>query len=81
MNAEILQNQEKIKEIKGIGKCANCGADVSPNSAFCNSCGAPIVQAKPVNPTVESAKFCTVCGSPVPAGNLFCVHCGSRIEN
>lgn len=33
---EILANREKVKQIKGVVKCENCGADVPLNAAFCN---------------------------------------------
>ncbi len=31
---------EQINEIKGIVKCAECGADVDAEAAFCSKCGA-----------------------------------------
>ena len=43
--AEIAQNREKIKQIKGVVKCSKCGADVPLNAAFCNACGTKIERA------------------------------------
>ena len=42
LNAEILECKENIKQIKGVTKCPNCGADVSLDAAFCNACGTKI---------------------------------------
>jgi Zn finger protein HypA/HybF involved in hydrogenase expression len=38
--AEIASAQDEINRIKGIVKCANCGADVESGNAYCNACGA-----------------------------------------
>ena len=45
LNAEILECKENIKQIKGVTKCPNCGADVSLDAAFCNACGTKIPPA------------------------------------
>lgn len=37
--AEIDQCREEIKQIKGVTKCPNCGADVKLGAAFCSACG------------------------------------------
>lgn len=44
-NGKIAEYQEKIKEIKGVSKCASCGAEIPNGSAFCPSCGAKTVTA------------------------------------
>ena len=65
--AEIAQNQEEIKQIKGIVKCPNCGADVPLQAAFCNACGTKMPQ-----PTPPAA--------PAPAGDMqTCPSCGERV--
>lgn len=55
--ADIQEAEEKISDyryqignIKGIVKCKKCGADVPANSAYCNSCGAPM----PVSETSDA---------------------------
>ena len=45
--AEIAQNREEIKQIKGIVKCPSCGADVPLQAAFCSACGAKMESAAP----------------------------------
>lgn len=78
--AEILENREKIKQIKGITKCAKCGADVPLNVAFCSSCGAKIERENDVNEKTEDVRYCPVCHSAVDAEDSFCNHCGTKIE-
>ena len=72
--AEIAQDREKIKQIKGVMKCEKCGADIPANAAFCNACGAKVNHA-------EEERLCPVCHAAVEKGNLFCNHCGAKIEN
>lgn len=37
--AEIQQSKDAIQQIKNIGKCPACGAEVKPGAKFCMSCG------------------------------------------
>jgi len=46
--AKIKDYKEEIKEIKGVGKCEACGAEVPNGSGFCPGCGAKV-------PVVEKA--------------------------
>ena len=82
LNAEILECKENIKQIKGVTKCPNCGADVSLDAAFCNACGTKIPPAAKVEDisSNESGALCPKCHNPVTAGNAFCNHCGTKIE-
>lgn len=77
---EILQCKENIKQIRGVAKCPNCGADVPADAAFCNACGARIPSEEKSAPAPVDALLCPKCHKPVPAGNLFCYHCGTKIE-
>lgn len=76
--AEIFENREKIKQIKGVVKCENCGADVPLNASFCNACGTKVNRAESVN---ETERLCPACHAAVEKDNLFCNHCGARIES
>lgn len=82
LNAEILQCREEIKQIKGVTKCPNCGADVPLNAAFCNACGTKIPLTEPIgdDADIEPTALCPMCGKPVPASNLFCNHCGAKLD-
>lgn len=82
MIQEITASQKKISEykaqiqnIKGIIICEKCGAEVSKDSAFCNSCGAPM--PKRVVVPDENSVVCANCGKVVKRGMKFCVSCGT----
>ncbi|HIY20461.1 MAG TPA: zinc ribbon domain-containing protein [Candidatus Flavonifractor merdigallinarum] len=74
--AEIARYQEQIKQIKGVERCPNCGAEVAIGSAFCNACGAKLM-AQP-QPT---GRACPNCHAPVNSGDLFCNACGTRMPD
>lgn len=78
--AEIAQNQEKIKQIKGVIKCPNCGASVPLNAAFCNACGTKITR-EATSVVNESARICPSCHTAVGADDLFCNNCGTKVDN
>lgn len=78
--SEIEQCQEKIKQIKGVAKCPNCGADIPANTSFCSSCGTKIeAEKKPEGESAQEPKLCPQCKNPVIEGNLFCNHCGKKL--
>lgn len=72
--AKIAELEEKIKDLKGVGKCPSCGADVAKGAAFCPSCGAkqPVPEVK--------GRVCPGCGNVVGDDVKFCPTCGSAIE-
>lgn len=80
--SEIIENREKIKMIKGVAKCENCGADVANNAVFCNVCGAKVTHTenKNTDQNTEGGRTCPVCHAAVAKGNLFCNHCGTKLE-
>ena len=83
--AQIEENDEKIKQLKGVTKCESCGADVPADAAFCNNCGTKVVRETPAAaPVVEAApaieqRLCPTCGQPVGKDNLFCNNCGAKL--
>ncbi len=76
---EIHENHEKIKQIKGIVKCDNCGADVPVNATFCNGCGAKVNRPDPAAVSANAQRFCPNCDAVVPEGNMFCTKCGTKL--
>lgn len=78
--AEILRDQEEIKQIRGIVKCPECGADVPFQAAFCNSCGAKMTPGTPLQGAAEGKRTCPTCGAVSGEENLFCTNCGTRLE-
>lgn len=73
--AEIEENKEKIKQIKGIVKCAKCGADVPAGASFCNSCGSKVERGEGDKAELR----CAACGGALNPGAAFCTHCGAKI--
>ena len=84
LQAEIAQNREKIKQIKGIVKCPNCGADVPFNAAFCSNCGAKAVHDAVLPETsaedAGNVRYCPNCHAAVAKDDLFCNICGTKMD-
>lgn len=85
--AEIARCKEELKQIKGIVKCPNCGAEVALTSNFCNVCGTKMPQeAKAASEAADETaaapetRTCPSCHAPVEPGNEFCTHCGAKLE-
>lgn len=78
--AEIAQNREKIKQIKGVIKCSKCGADVPLNAVFFNTCGTKIEPAVNVSETNGAQRHCPVCHAVVSAEDSFCNNCGAKVD-
>ena len=76
---KVSDYKSQIQDIKGIILCEKCGAEVSKDSAFCNSCGAPL--PKRVKITNENVTICNACGKAVKKGMKFCVSCGAPISD
>ncbi len=70
---QIDDLKQQIKEIEGIEKCPNCGADVPRDALFCNNCGSKIIKE-------AAGGHCANCGMPLAAGSMFCAHCGTKVE-
>lgn len=73
-NIEV--NEEKVKEIRNINICPNCGAEVSRTSKFCDKCGTEMVRVS-LEPEVL---VCKNCGNPIDKDALFCGSCGAKQE-
>ena len=73
---EIETYKKQIGELKGVGSCPNCGAEVTNGAVFCNSCGAKL-NAEIVKSAEE--KKCPKCGVKVNESDLFCKSCGSKL--
>lgn len=62
---KIVEYKEQVQLIKGVVRCEKCGGEVSINSAFCNSCGAPMPRRVPVQTYDEDTIKCDKCGKYV----------------
>lgn len=54
--AKIQNLKEQLKQLKGVYKCPQCGAEVPANSAFCSFCGAKLIVAEPKEENVVDAE-------------------------
>jgi rRNA maturation endonuclease Nob1 len=79
--SDIIANREKIKHIKGIVKCENCGADMPADALYCNACGSKVDRNDAKTVTSETGIRCPACHAVVEKDNLFCSQCGAKIEN
>ena len=73
LHTQINDLQEKVKGLKGVVKCPQCGFDVKREAQFCSNCGYRLVVA-----TTEI--HCANCGSVVSEDSVFCSNCGTRVE-
>ncbi len=71
---KIRNYRQQIQDIKGVTRCAQCGAEVQAGVAFCSSCGAPMPKVQPVN--TDDMVRCESCGAMVKKGVRFCTSCG-----
>lgn len=69
---------ERIKQLKGIAKCPNCGGEVPDDVPFCNTCGAQMLQSG--MSISEETVACPECGALQAKETVFCMNCGSRME-
>lgn len=66
--------------------CANCGAALDDDCAFCTECGTPVAASAPkteeVNPPVnDTVRFCVECGFKVTDPEaMFCNNCGNPLQ-
>lgn len=78
--AEIEEDREKIKQIKGVVKCPKCGADVPLNAAFCNACGTKMESVDNSGGNDEAKRYCPACHTAVGEDDVFCNNCGTKID-
>lgn len=80
LKVDVFNAQEKIKQIKGVTKCVQCGADVPLDAAFCNACGAKVERVEAEQAKFEVSCTCPVCNAVVESGNAFCTSCGAKLN-
>lgn len=54
--AKIQSLKEQLKQLKGVSKCPQCGAEVPANSAFCSFCGAKLMVEEPKEENVVDSE-------------------------
>lgn len=73
--ARIQEMRDQVLALKGLVRCATCGAEVSAMSVYCDGCGAEMPRKK----EVENLIRCTGCGQMVSKDNRFCPLCGKPL--
>lgn len=66
-------SKKQPTETPQANKCANCGAELVPNSRFCNQCGEAVAQNS------AGTVSCPVCGAVLPSNSKFCNSCGCKL--
>ena len=62
---------QRVRE-STVRVCPTCGPRPEVDSAFCSSCGKPLVSP-------GGTTHCSSCGEAIPAGGKFCANCGAAV--
>lgn len=60
--------------------CGECGAEIPEGMDFCPSCGCLIDKACRIDDSGHMVVNCPNCGEPCNSGDVFCGHCGVRLN-
>lgn len=55
--ASVEELKSKVRALKGVTVCRNCGAEVGEDNTFCGKCGAKIERPEPVEETEETKEI------------------------
>jgi len=80
LQESIAKNQTTIRDIRNINICANCGAEVSRTSKFCDKCGSPMDRTVLETSAASAVPTCPACGEKLESGALFCTNCGAKLS-
>lgn len=75
--SEIASLKERIKALKGVRVCVQCGKEIGKNDLYCCSCGARNEPEEPEAKTID--QICPVCKSVVPMDVVYCPTCGEKL--
>lgn len=75
--SEIAALKERIKALKGVRVCVQCGKEIGKNDLYCCSCGAKNELEEPETKTMD--QICPVCKSVVPVDVVYCPTCGEKL--
>lgn len=86
--AEIERLQGEIYRAKDVKLCANCGAEIERDAAFCPKCGtqAPVLETEEIGAEIVDGEVtaettvCPNCGREMETGTVFCPACGTKIS-
>lgn len=64
----------RIRQLRGVRKCAHCGGELPAKAYFCAACGAGQAEQLTV------VRYCPECGKEAAADEAFCTGCGHTLE-
>lgn len=79
---KIEDYEKQINDLKGIERCAGCGAELGEGTAFCPNCGTKVPEPPAEEPkAVEvTIRVCKSCGSQLSETAQFCSGCGQKAD-
>jgi len=75
---KLTSLREEIQNIKGIKKCAGCGAEIPVSTIFCGSCGYD-TRKEPEATVEDSIPRCPNCNKELTDNIAFCTDCGQKL--
>lgn len=73
----VEQAENELRQVRGRGKCPNCGTELASNALYCPNCG--FKQPQPEPPAQPAKRFCPECGNAVSREARFCNVCGTPL--
>ncbi len=72
-----VEVQNPVQSGRARGVCRGCGAELTSDARFCDSCGMAQTAPPPVKGRLA---LCKGCGAMLPADAPFCDGCGRKVE-
>ena len=83
-NAKIADYTNRLRELKGLLICPECGKEISGDVNFCPKCGTSIekkvYEGEVVVEAPAAPKACHKCGAALEKDADYCTECGNKIE-
>lgn len=80
----VARYRKQMQSLKGLVPCANCGAEIPVNAAFCSVCGGPAPRDPGPDtavPDQPAALQCPQCGEVyLGEAAVFCSKCGQKLK-
>ena len=80
---KVENYREEINKIKGLKKCAGCGAEIPISTFFCGTCGFDTrtedSEAAATEAQATQAVVCPSCSAEMQDDVAFCTGCGHKL--